>query len=75
MSPHLILKSLRSSPRKHRGDRITTMPMKTPPLPVDLDRLRLYHSIRSPPGGDSGAGQAKAPAARFGAAGAGQPSG
>lgn len=34
--PHFIPKSLRSSPRRHRGDRITTMPMKTPPLPVEL---------------------------------------
>ena len=36
MSPYFIPKSLRSSPRRHRGDRITTMPMKTPPLPIEL---------------------------------------
>ena len=27
---------LRSSPRRHRGERTTTIPMKTPPLPVEF---------------------------------------
>ena len=32
--PYFTLKILRSSPRRHRGERTTTIPMKTPPLPV-----------------------------------------
>ena len=31
---YFTLKILRSSPRRHRGERTTTIPMKTPPLPV-----------------------------------------
>ena len=31
---YLTLNILRSSPRRHRGERTTTIPMKTPPLPV-----------------------------------------
>lgn len=31
---YLTLKILRSSPRRHRGERTTTIPMKMPPLPV-----------------------------------------
>ena len=34
--PYFTLKILRSSPRRHRGERTTTIPMKTPPLPVSL---------------------------------------
>ena len=33
-SAYFTLKILRSSPRRHRGERTTTIPMKTPPLPV-----------------------------------------
>ena len=33
---YFTLKILRSSPRRHRGERTTTIPMKTPPLPLDL---------------------------------------
>lgn len=36
MTAYLTLKILRSSPRRHRGERTTTIPMKTPPLPVNL---------------------------------------
>ncbi len=32
--PYFTLNILRSSPRRHRGERTTTIPMKTPPLPV-----------------------------------------
>ena len=34
MTAYFTLKILRSSPRRHRGERTTTIPMKTPPLPV-----------------------------------------
>lgn len=34
--PYFTLKILRSSPRRHRGERTTTIPMKTPPLPVEF---------------------------------------
>ena len=34
--PYFTLNILRSSPRRHRGERTTTIPMKTPPLPVSL---------------------------------------
>ena len=34
--PYFTLKILRSSPRRHRGERTTTIPMNTPPLPVNL---------------------------------------
>ena len=34
--PYFTLKILRSSPRRHRGERTTTIPMKTPPLPFRL---------------------------------------
>ncbi len=34
--PYFTLKILRSSPRRHRGERTTTIPMKTPPLPYRL---------------------------------------
>ena len=33
---YFTLKILRSSPRRHRGERTTTIPMKTPPLPLRL---------------------------------------
>ena len=33
---YFTLKILRSSPRRHRGERTTTIPMKTPPLPVEF---------------------------------------
>ena len=36
MTAYLTLKILRSSPRRHRGERTTTIPMKTPPLPVEF---------------------------------------
>ena len=35
-SAYFTLKILRSSPRRHRGERTTTIPMKTPPLPVEF---------------------------------------
>ena len=35
-APYFTLKILRSSPRRHRGERTTTIPMKTPPLPVEF---------------------------------------
>ena len=34
--PYFTLKILRSSPRRHRGERTTTIPMNTPPLPLNL---------------------------------------
>ena len=34
--PYFTLNILRSSPRRHRGERTTTIPMKTPPLPVEF---------------------------------------
>ena len=33
---YFTLNILRSSPRRHRGERTTTIPMKTPPLPVEF---------------------------------------
>ena len=34
--PYFTPKILRSSPRRHFGERTTTIPMKTPPLPISL---------------------------------------
>lgn len=36
MTAYFTLNILRSSPRRHRGERTTTIPMKTPPLPVEF---------------------------------------
>ncbi len=36
MTAYFTLNILRSSPRRHRGERTTTIPMKTPPLPFKL---------------------------------------
>jgi len=36
LEDHLNLKILLSNPRRHRGERTTTIPMKAPPLPFRL---------------------------------------
>ena len=52
--PYFTLNILRSSPRRHRGERTTTIPMKTPPLltglpfPVVSSYVEIQKMCRSP---------------------------